>query len=112
MKHMKKRHETFVCRKAENSEFMKCICGRCEAERLRGEVAALKAELETTKLKAAGDRLESEWDLMKEGGRLRAQVEELRNALSACSPAWLPDAVRDNRRRALANTEPKEKTTP
>lgn len=39
------RHPTFVCRKTENIENLKCICGRCDAENLRAQLAVKDAEI-------------------------------------------------------------------
>jgi chromosome segregation ATPase len=85
--------------------------------RVKEKFAALKAECEM--LKAEKEQWEPEWKSQAEANAagynqahaeitsLRSRVEELRDALSACAPSWLPEAVRDKRRNALAALDKK-----
>ena len=64
---MRKRHETFVCRKTENTELMRCICGLCEAEALRTD---------NTECRIANTALQSSV------AQLRARVKDLSDCLN------------------------------
>lgn len=96
---MRKRHETFVCRKTENTELMRCICGLCEAEALRTDntecriantalqssVAQLRArvkELESVNELQASTIRDHKWDeLLADLHESSERVRELEDAL-------------------------------
>jgi len=65
---MRKRHETFVCRKTENTELMRCICGLCEAETLRARVRVLEGALEFYAVKRLYTNIGVQSDLYEDQG--------------------------------------------
>jgi len=73
---MSKKLPSYICRKSENSETWKCICGNCRAENLEREVAAWKSRFEELKESRIALRL-SELEDLRGQVRSKAVITEM-----------------------------------